>query len=460
MQTEKIQSLFARYSIVLYLTIVLVQASFQFFINSEDWRYAGIAGTDGQAYYAFVRSIFIDGDLDFENEFYEYNYNRHGFQTPDFFPRSPITGLYFNRFPIGFSVFMLPFFLMAHLLTWLGNAVGIWDLKPDGYTILYQLAAPVNTIFYAALAYWTMQCILRRWFSPLVSAFTVFVLFLSYQGSFNVIQFWCNPHLQSFLMFNVMVLMAFRIKDGRGGYGAWAVMGAAAGALGLLRTECLIFLLFPFLIYCHRLYILWKEEPQNRFAAIRRLSSKALLTPLVAWFVFLPQLIVWRLMMGEWFQIAMNNSAEGFNWTHPAWWQVLFSTRHGLFYWSPILLVGFVGYLWFVFHRKNTLILVLALIQLAAVYYLYASWKIWWMGYSFGARQFIVVTPIFGIGLGYIVHKCRRRWPWLMAGAFLFIGWNMAMLWMFLNAHIPRTAGFHFFLPLEKFWQLVKETVT
>ena len=77
------------YTLAAYLCITGAIAAFQFFVNSPDWRHAGIKGTDGQAYYAFLRSAVIDRDLNFENEFLQYNYNHHGFNTPDFFSPFP-----------------------------------------------------------------------------------------------------------------------------------------------------------------------------------------------------------------------------------------------------------------------------------------------------------------------------------------------------------------------------------
>ena len=98
----------------------------------------------------------------------------------------------------------------------------------------------------------------------------------------------------------------------------------------------------------------------------------------------------------------------------------------------------------------------ICLVQLFAVYYLYASWGHWDMGYSYGARGFIAVTGIFGIGLGAVIERLSSR-PRLTALLLaVLVLWNQAMLWMFMNGYFTGPDGllgeaeFNFLLPLEK----------
>jgi hypothetical protein len=456
------QNRWKAYSLGIYLCIVAAIAMFQFFVNSTDWRHGGIKGTDGQAYYAFLRSAAIDHDLNFENEFYQYNYNHHGFDTPDFMPRSPITGLYFNRFPIGYSIFLIPFFLATHLLTILGNALHLWSLQPDGYTMLYQLAVVVNAIFWGACAYWTTLRILQRFFRPAIATAAALVFFLSYPGIFSLIEFWCNPYPQALLIFNLLLLLAFRVEDRKDGLWTWAGMGAAVGLMALLRTECAVLTLFPALLLIWRMRQDFSAK-QNGFLKPNGVITCSILKGVTACFVsavvFAPQVIVWRLMWGEWFHLSMNNSSEGFTWAHPVLIKTLFSTRHGLFYWSPIMLAGLAGLIWFARSLRTGIVLRLSLIQLLVIYYLYASWKIWWMGYSFGARQYIPFATLFCIGVGALMERFAPRRRLIVIASMAFILWNMIMLWLFLNGHIPSSEGFSPLLPITKFFELVLHKV-
>src|SRR6266545_2325586 len=66
--------------------------------------------SDGRSYYVYLPSLFIDGDLDFSNQISEH-------WDVDFRPailqdRTPI-GLVRNRYPIGFSLTLVPGFVAA-----------------------------------------------------------------------------------------------------------------------------------------------------------------------------------------------------------------------------------------------------------------------------------------------------------------------------------------------------------
>src|SRR3989344_454887 len=74
---------------------------------------------DGIYYYSWVRSLAVDHDISFANE-----YTRFGVTQP----RTP-TGLITNKHSIGPAVLWLPAFLGIHSL-----------LRSDGYSLPYQLA--------------------------------------------------------------------------------------------------------------------------------------------------------------------------------------------------------------------------------------------------------------------------------------------------------------------------------
>jgi hypothetical protein len=323
--------------------------------------------------------------------------------------------------------------------------VGLWNLPADGYSYLYQLAVPLNTLFWGGCAFWTTRKVLLRYFSFPVTASATFVFFLTYPGSFTIIWFWANNHLQSLLVFNLMLLLAFRVEERRDTFRTWAALGAAAAAGALLRTEYALFALFPALLLLSQCFgrkpalapqrqledanpapasqsgspdilplsqkkqdflpsplaekgpgvrgLLGFGPEKNAHTFWTCLLPKALACAAAFLVVFFPQLLVWRLMWGRWGQMVMNNPSETFHWSHPVLLQLLFSTRHGLFYWSPVMLPTLCGFAALLATRRPRTVLLSAATLLLALHYVYASWAIWWMGYSFGARGFIALAP-------------------------------------------------------------------
>jgi hypothetical protein len=62
---------------------------------------------------------------------------------------------------------------------------------------------------------------------------------------------------------------------------------------------------------------------------------------------FLPQILVWKTIFDR-FYIGVPLGPDYMLWKAPFLTEALFSSRHGLFSWSPILLAAALGFLVFV----------------------------------------------------------------------------------------------------------------
>jgi hypothetical protein len=84
--------------------------------------------------------------------------------------------------------------------------------------------------------------------------------------------------------------------------------------------------------------------------------------------------------------------------------QVLFSPRHGAFYWHPGLLLAFAGLL---IGTRLPRLRLICLAMFVAELWVIASWSIWWAGASFGHRLFISALPALAVGAASLISK----WP-------------------------------------------------
>ena len=89
---------------------------------------------DDTGYYAFLRSIFFDGDLDFFNEL---NYAH----SEKFMP----TGYVFNNWQMGQALMFLPFFIIGHLLALLYQVLG-YPISVGGYSAPYYISTAVASV--------------------------------------------------------------------------------------------------------------------------------------------------------------------------------------------------------------------------------------------------------------------------------------------------------------------------
>ena len=124
---------------------------------------------------------------------------------------------------------------------------------------------------------------------------------------------------------------------------------------------------------------------------------------------FAPQLIAWRVMYGAWWVVPQG---PGFmRWDAPCWSEALFSSRNGLFPWSPAYAVLLVA---LVCAGRKLPRLVVALVGALALQAIAngAAWD-WWAGGSFGGRRFDSCYVVFAVGAAFLIEwALQKKWRW------------------------------------------------
>src|SRR5262249_62157267 len=91
----------------------------------------------------------------------------------------------------------------------------------------------------------------------------------------------------------------------------------------------------------------------------------------------------------------------------PAFLRVLFSSNHGLLSWTPIVAFALVGLLLLSIRLPRVGVPFLAAVL---AFYLFISVFPNWAGISsYGNRFFISVTPLFILGLAYLLERLATR---------------------------------------------------
>jgi hypothetical protein len=124
----------------------------------------------------------------------------------------------------------------------------------------------------------------------------------------------------------------------------------------------------------------------------------------------------------------------------PAPLDSLFSSRHGLFFWTPLLTLAIFGLVRRAIrgHRDAAG----ALSALAVLALVNASLRPWWSG-GFANARFVPALPLFALGLSELLDLVRataRRRPLRMAalaGA-LLVAWNLLLMAQYRAELIPR----------------------
>ena len=415
-----------------------------------------LVGGDGIRYYMYVRSFWIDGDLNFHNEFL-YFFGHEGRTIP-------ATGMAHNQYGIGCALLWTPFFLCAHAMAALLNLVGL-HTPMDGYSYLYQATTLLGTVVYGFLGVLLSFRLSARLYPRSSALLATVLIWLASNVLYYMIAEPSLSHANA--MFAIALFVYYWYKTGHErSTGQWAVLGLLAALILLIRLPDVTFLIIPAV---ESLYLLFKILSAQDFKGLWKhiLHNVTFLGALFLGFV--PQMVAWRIMFGSFLVggrlYGRGVGSDQFHWFSPRIPQVLFSGWHGLFSWHPILLFASVGLIFFL-GRKNKLLAACLTAAFAANLYLISAWRIWWQAAAFGGRMFMSGGIVFVLGLTALVDWLRKRRDSILIEfvALAFIAWNALFMiqyrFGFVSLWDPLTFRElvldKFTLPLRLFQRLLK----
>ncbi|MFI5183856.1 MAG: hypothetical protein ACHQNV_05625, partial [Vicinamibacteria bacterium] len=159
-------------------------------------------------------------------------------------------------------------------------------------------------------------------------------------------------------------------------------------------------------------------------------GARLLVLGATAALVFAPQLLVYRVLTGGFHPSRMVS--EKLHYASPHFLEVLFDPGHGLFVWSPLLLVGAVGLLWALGRRRDGVAALLGIAFLLQAW-INGSLSTWTQGGAFGSRRFVAATAVFAWGLARITSALTKTMGRRWAAGFLcvFVWWNVSLMVQF-----------------------------
>lgn len=433
------------------LCLIFALSLIPFLLVWASGRGVGVQG-DGVGYYAYLRSMFFDHDLNFENE-YVY-YAQRGQKVASIMLAYPMTdtGLVGNHWAVGTPLLWTPFFLLGHVVASVLNALG-QPVSIDGYSTPYIALISLGTAFYAFIGLLLSYIICRKlfgrqesflalimtWFATALTAYMYFHTTLS--------------HPASFFLVALFLYLWFNSREERR-LGTWIIMGFVGGIMLTGRWQNLLFFIPLLLDSALKLLRLIKLKTQiGRFIGHHIVFSISVLVG------FLPQMLAWKVIYGNFLSDPFAGNPNRWHWATPQIFNVMFSSKHGLLSWTPVVAFALIGL--FFLLRKDKLLGGSFLAVFLAQLYLVASWHSWYAGSSFSNRYFIECTPIFVIGLATFISRLKAVVPFklIIAFGFAFILWNLAFIIQFGLGLIPREDYFPWSLMLYNQFYVVPKIV-
>jgi hypothetical protein len=332
----------------------------------------------------------VDHDLDFSNEYSAALSEGVSLYAPLLRQRTA-TGLLADYFPIGPALVASP----AYVTTLVFRPSGRPMFGPP-FSVVIALVSLLLGFLAIALSF-RMAAVLtnaRAAFAASVGAVLAmsFIYYLLYEPSYS--------HTFSACAMAAFLYLWWRARDQRT-VGGWLVLGLLGGLLGLLRYQDGPLLLIAFL-----------DRPRQWWHLLVFVAG------VVA--AFSPQLAVDQIVFGTWLPVRPAGQELQFFPGH--YLDVLFSTHHGLFTWTPIALLA-VGGFWLVKDRRLQLAFVIAFLVEVVIGGAAPDWE---GGYAFGARRFITLLPFFVIGLAAVAQRIPTRAQWVGLAALIF--WNLDLI--------------------------------
>jgi hypothetical protein len=389
---------------------------------------------DGVGYYAFARSLLIEHRLDFTKDWSAANTSfrmgrtdAKGQVVPEEYTS---TGHLNNHFSVGPAILWFPFLMVAHAGVLAFDSVG-GRISPDGYSRPYLTAMGFGTALYGFLALFISFRLARKYAAETWAFLAAMGIWF---GSSLPVYMYFNPswsHAHSAFTVALFVWYWERTRNVR----TWSqnlILGSIGGLMLDVYYLNAVVLLLPIVdtVTCYR------REPSRKPLAAAFFGN--LLFGVAAFVAFLPTLVTKKIIYGRYFDFGYT---ERWFWKSPALLKVCFSADHGIFAWTPILILAVAGL--FLLRKSDREFAFSAVGVFAAYLYAVGCYQDWHGLSSFGGRFFISLTVFFVVGLAAFFNALERAWQERSAilvctsTTALLILWNLGLIFQWGMHLIP-----------------------
>jgi hypothetical protein len=375
--------------------------------------------SDGFYYYAYLRSLWFDGDVDFANDYRAIGLG----DKPHLFEPTP-TGYAQSAWTIGPAIIWSPFFGAGHLVASRLHAIGE-PVSADGTSYPYRQAVCVAGLFYGVLGIWFCFLLVARFVRAWAAiAATVAITLASFMIWYLVKEPTMThaPSMAAAAAFTYAWVVTERRRSLRG----WLLLGLGAGVMTTIRWQNALLALLPL---AESLWLLWSARRARDSPAFKATIVGGLAFTAAAVVGFLPQMLAWKSIYGQY--LAVSPVGPQIRWWDPHLVDILWSSRNGLFSVTPVLYAAAIGLLLLLARAPQFAIP--GVVAFGAMVYFNSTIQDWWGSAAFGMRRFDSLIPILAVGLGAFIedlHGLVARRPAIVVGAVLsgLVLWNLALM--------------------------------
>ena len=366
---------------------------------------------DAAAYFAYLPSLVLDGDLDLRNQF-------RTLRAGEGDPQRPFGGtesLAANPFPIGPAILWLPGYVVGLAVDWV---LGVSDVRV-GYGSGVALGTAAWSILLAGLGAEVTRQLVQRSLGLEYAFPSTVTIWIGTPCLYYTLVSPLYSHAIAWSTVSMMMWLAWRATQRGSGWAAWGIVGLVSGFVLAIRLQEAPLLLIPLALLA--------VSSQSSDAPGRMAKSSG------AWCVgvllgFLPQAITSIWLNGSLTPVDAPLSIP----TLSDVFSVLFSTGYeGWISWTPIVLPAIMG-LTLLARRSHPIeIRALAGAGMAAIVamVLIDILHPFGPGAAYGGRRYVSIAPVLTLGVAGLlampVRQSLRGWKIVLPALCV---WNLWLL--------------------------------
>jgi len=385
-------AIIAGFAVLIAALLLVIDA-----LSPADRSVLKVSGTDSVGYFGTAHSLLFDFDFDLTNEYATLH------------PTAPVgirpkTGLPGSPWPIGYSLLQIPFLALGTFVDYLAHN------PPNGYSryalTFYYLG---NVVFMAVglVCLFQFLYLLTRSELPFVPElrrqWTCLGITLLLWPSTTLGYYTFSPmsHVAGFMAVTLMIRVWWHVKDSyRPAH--WGLLGLTSSLMIMCRWQNALLLLWPFL-YDSLEWIF--SGPPHSLLKWPWLKTRSLFVVVAVTCLF-PQFIQWKMIYGSY---LINPQGSDFLQFPPRFFaNVLLSTRHGWFTWTPLVLVCVIG-LFYGCYKAGRVFIPLTTVLFLEVAVIGSIPTNWHLAESFGMRGLTCTLAIPGLGLAWLLFYASPR---------------------------------------------------
>jgi hypothetical protein len=384
-----------------------------------------IYASDEVQYFAYLRSLWFDRDVSFENEyqhFYDTGVVRNALFHETFLERTTDTGLRLNFGTIGSALLWAPFYAVADVAVASGLAA---PAARDGYSAPYIAAVCYGSACYGLLALllsWgaATRVLAAAGLEPRRAGWSAWAIWLGTPLAFYMYVAPVYSHATSAFAVALFVWTWIRVRE------SWTTRGLIAlGALAALMT--MVREQDAFVVVGPAIDLAWTMIVERRWGLVARAAAGAAAGALT----FVPQALAYLALNGRISPSAVTS--RKMDWSSPHGLDVLISPEHGFFVWTPLAVLALAG-LFLLLRRRASVRVALSLAAIAAFQaYVTGAVQSWTLAGAFGQRRFVALTVVLVIGFAAMLSVVRSRRATIAMAAVtgLCLWWNLGLVAQF-----------------------------